>query len=313
MDRREDLTRYEQAAQLLPLRWQQAARSLDGRKKEQAVEFRLRTGRPATVLLPEGERELSDGSGAVVTNGDLEQLCDRITGYSRYASGETLRCGYLTAEGGFRVGVCGTAVMEYGSCVNLRSISSMTVRLNRQHPGVGEQVAGQISSGGRMENTLILSPPGVGKTTLLRDLIRIASDGLCGLTPARVAVADERGEIAVMLKGAPQMDVGKHTDVLDGCPKAVAIPMLLRACNPEIIAVDEITAAGDLEAMVAAAHCGVGLLATIHAGGQEELRAKPLFRQLLELRIFRKTVTIRKERGRWDYLAEELCAPQEPL
>ncbi len=302
----EELTRYEEAVQLLPLRWRRSAMALSGADREAACEFRLRTGRPVTVLLPDGEKDLAPGDGGAVSNGDLEQLCDRITGYSRYASEETLRCGYLTAEGGFRIGVCGTAVMESGACANLRSFSSMSIRLSRQRIGVGEGLIEEISSGGRMLNTLILSPPGVGKTTLLRDLVRIASDGLGALKPARVAVADERGEIAVMRRGEPQMNVGKHTDVMDGCPKAAAIPMLLRSCNPEIIAVDEITAAGDLEAMVAAAHCGVGLLATIHAAGQEELRAKPLFRQLLELRIFEKTVTIRREGGRWEYLAEDL-------
>lgn len=306
MEKTDELNRFAQAVRLLPLRWQRGAEQLTDGEKMQAEEFRLRAGQPVTVLLPEGEAHLPGGRETCVTNGDLEQMCDKITGYSRYAVTETLRQGYLTAEGGFRIGVCGTAVMDEGVNTNLRSISSMTIRLSRQRKGVAEDILPQLFSDGRLENTLILSPPGLGKTTLLRDLIRLFSDGTKENSPMRVAVVDERGEIAVMQKGVPQMDVGRHTDVLDGCPKAIAIPMLLRACNPQLIAVDEITAPEDLAAMVSAANCGVGLLATIHASEQDDLQSKPLFRQLLELQIFRKTVTIRSRDGVRSYQAESL-------
>ena len=133
---------------------------------------------------------------------------------------------------------------------------------------------------------------GGGKTTLLRDLVRQLSEGAEGIGPRRMALIDERGEVAVMVQGEPQMDVGPHTDVLDGCPKAVGIPMVLRAMNPQIIAVDEITVREDLRAMAMAAGCGVGLLATIHAADVAELAQKPLYRQLLEERVFRLAVRI---------------------
>ena len=117
---------------------------------------------------------------------------------------------------------------------------------------------------------------------------------------------DERGEIAVMYQGIPQMAVGQHTDVLDACPKAVGIPILLRAANPQIIAVDEITVREDLLAMAAAANCGVRFLATIHAAGRQELGRRPLFSQLLKVRVFEKAVTIRREGGHRQYIVEEL-------
>ncbi|MBO4854621.1 MAG: stage III sporulation protein AA [Oscillospiraceae bacterium] len=306
MPREEDARRFDRAALLLPLRWQRYLARLSPTQKETAEEIRMRAGQPVTVLLQEAEIPVGEQDQSPVTPEELEQTCDRITGYSRYAATETLRSGYLTAEGGFRVGICGTAVMREGMCANLRNISSLTVRVARQMPGIAEELCPQLFPGGEMHSVLILSPPGLGKTTLLRDLIRLLSDGTETLTPRRLAVVDERGEIAAMHRGVPGMEVGCHTDVLDGCPKAIAIPILLRCANPQIIAVDEITLRQDLTAMAAAANCGVHLLATIHAADREELRQKPLFQQLLRLRVFQVCVTIRRSGAQRSYEVEEL-------
>ena len=301
MERRECETRYELAAAILPSRLRRIAMELPETDKRRAEEFRLRAGHCLSVLLPEGERSLE----AIVTTEELETLCDIAAEFSRYASIETLRQGFLPVRGGFRVGLCGSAVVKDGEVTNLKQISSAVIRISREQKGIARAVAPRLFRDGQFVSTLLLSPPGGGKTTLLRDLVRQLSQGE-GVPPQRITLIDEREEIAVMYRGQPQMDVGPRTDVLSGCPKALAIPMALRAMNPQIIAVDEITVREDIAAMAAAAHCGVRFLATIHADGRQELGRKPLFSQLLKARVFEKAVTIRREGEQRQYIVEEL-------
>ena len=297
MEKDKDILRYEEAVTILPVRLRRAALAVTEEEKKTAEELRLRAGRPMTVLLPQGERELD----AVVETEELETLCDLATEFSRYAAAETLREGFLPVRGGFRVGLCGTAVMKDGANTNLKNLSSAAIRIGRQYLGIAKDLVPQLMREGRFWNTLLLSAPGGGKTTLLRDLVRCLSR-----QGQRVALIDERGEVAVMVRGEPQMDVGPRTDIVDGCPKALAIPMVLRAMNPQIIAADEITLREDLRAMSLAAGCGVGLLATIHAADVGELLEKPLYRQLLEDRVFRLAVCIRCVDGERSYEVEEL-------
>ena len=291
MQKDKNILRYQEAAQFLPSRLRQVAQSLPEGQKAEAEEFRLRAGQPLSVLLPAGELPLE----ADVEPEDLETLCDLATEFSRYAAAETVREGFLPVRGGFRIGLCGTAVMKGGVNTNLRELSSAVIRIAREKRGIAEALAPQLFRDGVFCSTLLLSPPGGGKTTLLRDLVRCLSAGAAGKPPLRVSLIDERGEVAVCWRGQPQMDVGPRTDVLDACPKAVGIPMVLRAMNPQVIALDEITVEEDLRAASMAAGCGVGLLATIHAGSVEELREKPLYARLLADRVFRLAVWIRRE------------------
>lgn len=285
---------FEQAAAVLPPELRQQALALPAQERERAEELRLRCGWPMSAVFPEGEVPL--GGRKIVTQ-DLELLLEIASRASVHAVLSQLREGYLTIEGGHRLGLCGTAVLENGQMRNLRSLSSVSIRIARQHPGAALPLLSGLMEGGRLCSTLIAAPPGMGKTTLLRDLVRCISDG-DGTPPLRVGLADERGEVAALYGGVPQLCVGRRTDVIEGCPKAQGAMLLLRAMNPQVLAMDEITAPEDVGALLTAAGCGAVLLATAHGEG-DELTRRPLYRTMLEERIFQRVVSIqRTEQGR---------------
>ena len=241
-------------------------------------EIRLRCGRRPALLGNRGER--SYGSRPV-TGEDLQKLLQRASEASPYAVRSSLRQGYVTARGGIRAAFCGEAVREGGHIVTLRAISSAALRLPHEVRGIGARYAENFIS------TLILSPPGGGKTTLLRDMVRLLSDG-----GRRVSVLDERGEIAGVVEGVASFDVGERTDVLTGGDKGEGAMLLLRAMNPQVLAMDEITAAEDCEVCLNAVGCGVELLATAHAAGVEDLGRREVYEPLLRRGVFRRALVI---------------------
>ena len=185
------------------------------------------------------------------------------------------------------MGLCGSAVMKDGEVCNVKQISSLAIRIAREVPGAGAEVLPQLWEAGTLQSTL-------------RDLIRRISDGVGG-PPLRVGVVDERGELAAMYNGVPMTQVGIRTDVMDGCPKAAGLMMLLRGMNPQVLAADEITAPEDVEALEQAAGCGVALLCSAHGGTPDDLRRRPLYRRLLAGGIFRQAVLIELRGGRRNY------------
>ncbi len=292
--------RFDRAALLLPHNLRDRARELKREERASCEEFRLRLGYPASVVMPEGERSMG---GDPVTKRELGFVLEAATGASVHSASSRLAEGFITAKGGFRVGLCGAVGLSGGEPGGFTSVSSAAIRISREHKGACVPIIDSVYSGGEVRSTLIISPPGGGKTTLLRDLVRYISDAAGG---PRVGLCDERSEIAAFFEGEPTMDVGRRTDVLDGCPKARAVSMLLRSMNPGVIAIDEITAEEDAEAMTRAAHCGVKLIATAHAASRTELAERPIYRALLASGVFEELIIIRKLGGRRSYLREAM-------
>jgi len=281
---RERADAFKRALGLVPFEVRPALEALGEEARAAAEEVRLRVGRPPAITLPDGERTAGERP---VTARDLERVFELASRASVHSVGESLRHGFVTAPGGFRVGFCGTASVSEGGMTGFRALSSAAIRIPREVKGAADAVMRALFPDFRPLSLLIVSPPGGGKTTLLRDVVRQLSDG-----GVRVAVADERGEIAASASGIPQMDVGARTDVLDACPRGQAVMTLLRCMAPQMIAMDEITAPEDARALMSAASCGVRLIATAHADSAEDLRARPLYRALLDAGAFDAVVYI---------------------
>ena len=292
---------WEEASAVLPTCLRQGLEPLADRLPL-AEEYRLRRGQPLSVLLPTGEVA---AEGPVLTEVHLRQVLEQASQHSAHTVLDRVQRGFVTLRGGHRIGLCGTAVRRDGQIITLQYLSSLSIRIARQVTGQAPKVLPSITESGIPHSTLILAPPGAGKTTLLRDLIRGISSGETGI-PLRVGVADERGELAALWQGEPQMDIGPHTDVMDGCSKAEGISILLRGMNPQVVAVDEITERQDAEALLEAAGCGVALLATAHGSSGEDLRRRPVYRMLLEAGVFRRLIVIRCQGGRRFFRTEGL-------
>lgn len=268
---------------------------LDG--QHQVEEVRLRVGRPPAVRTADGERETGF---APVTAQELRETLSRAARYSVHSYAESLRHGFVTIGGGHRLGLCGTVAEENGQVIGVRGLSSVNLRVARQMTEVDEIIRPWVGTG-TPQSVLLLSPPGFGKTTLLREWVRLVSDA-----GHAVAVADERGEIAALSDGAPQFAVGRCTDVLENCAKQQAALMLLKTMSPELIAFDEITAPEDVEAVSLCAHCGTAVLASAHAADVDDLCRRPLYRALLELHVFERAVVITREEGKRRYRMEKM-------
>lgn len=293
----------------LPRPWRRALQTLPIEIQEEICELRLRIGRPTAVSLRDGRCRwlgprgfVSRGEDALVFHReDGLALLQIVSDSSVYALEEQLRQGYATLPGGHRIGFCGTAVSNSdGSPRALRHVGTFMIRIARAAVGSGDKVLrALVTPDGRPRSALIVSPPGGGKTTLLRDLIRGFSRGdrKLGLPGLNVGVADERSELAASYEGIPGHDLGPRADVVDNAPKAYAVTLLLRGMAPDVIVTDEIGKAEDATAVLEALHGGVAVLASAHGAGWQDVKRRPGLRALTESPAFERIVVLSTRRG----------------
>ena len=261
---------------------------------EYLQEIKLRVEKPL-LLVYRGEEIIPGnqrGKPYIVTREDIREMLEYISNYSLYAYEQEMKQGYITIEGGHRVGMTGQAIIENGKVKNLRYISSINLRMSHEILGCADPIFPFITYNKKLYHTLIVSPPRCGKTTLLRDMIRQISNGNGWINGMSVGVVDERSELGGCYMGVAQTQLGIRTDVLDCCPKSEGMIMLIRSMGPEVIAVDEIGTAEDVHAIEYAMHCGCKMLATVHADSMEELRKKPLFDQMVAEKRFERYVLL---------------------
>lgn len=270
-------------------------------------EIRIRENRPLMITLnnkdyiikADGNLTTSINDAYIVNRHDTSNILQLISDYSIYAIEEELRNGYITLKGGHRVGFTGKGVLEDGKIKTLKYISGFNFRISREIKGAANIVIPYIKDNGEILHTLIISPPQCGKTTLLRDLIRQISNGDLnqGLRGHKVGVVDERSELAGCYKGVPQNDIGIRTDVLDACPKAKGMIMLIRSMSPHIIATDEIGSKEDMFAIEEALNAGIKIITTVHGSSFDEISRKPLLKDLINKKVFERMIILSSRKG----------------
>lgn len=222
-----------------------------------------------------------------ITTGEMEQILDHICSYSRYAYEDNIRQGFITVPGGHRIGVAGQVVLgEDGRVKSMKYIRCMNIRISHEIPGAADVLMPLLHRNGELCNTLLIAPPGCGKTTMLRDLIRQVSNGGRWAKGRQVGVVDERSEIAGSFMGIPGNQLGLRTDVLDACPKAQGMMMLLRSMAPQVVAVDEIGGGEDMQALKTVLQCGCRVIATVHGESMEDIRRRGIRTEAFERFVF---------------------------
>jgi stage III sporulation protein AA len=277
------------------------------RVRPQIMEIRFRNNQPIELcgdrqsawVAATGELLAEPGRAVTFSPEDLQTIVNSLTAASFYALEERISQGYLALPGGHRVGLAGQTVCELGEIRLIRNVSSINFRIAKAVRGIARPLLSLLARDGRLCQTLLVGPPAAGKTTLLREIIREVSNGApqCGLSGQRVGLVDERSEIAGSFLGTPQLDVGRRTDVLDGCPKKAGVYLLLRALNPQLIATDEIGGREDFQVLEDILNTGVSFIATAHAQNFPEALDRPGLRPLLEAGMVERVVVLSNRLG----------------
>ena len=268
-------------------------------------EIRVRIGWPVELIYG-NHNEWLGNYDSMIDRQCLDEMLNYITGYSIYAMDEEIKQGYITFTGGHRIGITGHATYEAlrdskGTMItNIVDIGGLNIRIAHERKGCAEKIVSYLRKGDSIYNTLIFAAPGVGKTTYLRDVIRLLSDGSVQREDVslhnglKICVIDERSEIAACVDGKPQNDLGKRTDVLDACPKEIGMKMVLRSMSPNVIAVDEIGKEEEFALLEQMRCSGVKVLGSIHAGDMDEVLRNPMIRKSVETGAIERFVELKR-------------------
>ena len=281
---------------------------VDKRVLESAEEIRLRAGKPLVIqqylkewfVSKRGNLDEFCSEPYIVDQSEISKTIEIMSDNSIYAYQDEIKNGFITLKGGHRVGIAGKVVLDGNSIKNIKNISGLNIRISREIPGCSDHVINYIlNKKGGIYNTLIISPPQCGKTTILRDLARKISDGICeaGFKGMKVGIVDERSEIAACYKGIPQNNVGIRTDVMDGCPKSLGMSMMIRSMSPQVIITDEIGGHGDKESIKSVINAGVKIIATAHGYNLTELKSRREVIGLMEEKVFERFLVLNNSKG----------------
>lgn len=262
---------------------------------EGITEIRLRVGKRG-VVISSGIEILTK---AIVTLRDLLDILVKVSKNSLYAIQNDINNGFVVIPGGHRIGICGEVVIQDSKVKNIKNVNSMNIRVARQLIGCSDKLMGYIIQNGIFTNTLIVSPPGCGKTTMLRDIIRNLSNGVkkYGFYGRNVGLVDERGEIASVSQGIANLDLGIRTDIISNSPKYIGLEMLVRSMGIDILATDEVGSKEDIEAIKYASLSGVGLVFTMHGSSLEDISKKTGIKELIRDNLFENVVILSNKKG----------------
>jgi len=256
-------------------------------------EIRIKSDKPL-ILIFDREEFITD---YIVTSVDIRNIMSKMMNYSLYAYDDEIRQGYITIKGGHRVGLCGSCILEGEKIKTINNISSLNIRVSKQVIGCSDKLIPYLINNGEIENTIIISPPKCGKTTMIRDMARNLSENF------KVCIIDERSEIGGLSLGKSSLDLGIRTDILDNCPKAQGIMMAIRSMSPDIIICDEIGTFKDMESILTAICCGIKIVTTIHGKDENDLFERPVFKDILKNNAFKKGIILKgNEVGQVSYI-----------
>lgn len=268
---------------------------------DKLYEIRLRSGKPVSINYG-GKYFYLTSSGISLEPAYLNineyvinDIVVRATEYSLYAVNNQICNGFITISGGIRIGIAGETVWDGNTLKTIKHFNAINIRLPHEIANCGQR-AFEVSNEGE-RNMLILSPPGLGKTTILRDLTRLLSDK----ARKNILLVDERNELASMSGAAPQLNVGFNTDIINNCSKEFAFNQGIRSLKPDIIVTDELMGSNDLTAVNYAMSCGVKVVASIHAKNIAELKSKEGMRQAIENRLFDRYIVLSNDNGPGTY------------